>query len=132
MSLSQYVENLGHIAIYTQDLENHIAFYEKLGAVNIRKVYMPAPDGGTRILCLLDLGNITLELSPGVPPGEGTIPHFAVKVTDLDAAAAAVKAAGIDTFETPEKKVNPGFLDGMECWFFRGPSGERIELLADL
>jgi len=131
MSMSQYVEGLGHIAIYTQDLENHIRFYESLGAVNVRRVVRPAPEG-TRVLALLDLGSITLELIPGALPGEGTIPHFAVKVTDLDAAAASVKAAGIDTFETPAKKVNPDFLDGMECWFFTGPSGERIELLADL
>ena len=61
--------------------------------------------------------------------GEGSIPHFAVYVDDLDAAAAAIKAAGVDTFMTPEKKVLPNLFGGLENWFFTGPSGEQIELL---
>ena len=50
-------------------------------------------------------------------------------VDDLDAAAAAVRAAGVDTFMTPEKKVLPDLFGGLENWFFTGPSGEQIELL---
>ena len=61
--------------------------------------------------------------------GEGNVPHFAVYVDDLDAAAAAVKATGVDTFMTPEKKILPNLFGGLENWFFTGPSGEQIELL---
>ena len=64
-----------------------------------------------------------------MPLTEGNVPHFAVYVDDLDAAAAAVRAAGVDTFMTPEKKVLPGLFGGLENWFFTGPSGEQIELL---
>ena len=48
---------------------------------------------------------------------------------DLDAAAAKIRAAGVDTFMTPEKKVLPDLFGGLENWFFTGPSGEQIELL---
>ena len=43
-------------------------------------------------------GGITLELiqSPGaMPMGEGNVPHFAILVDDLDAAAAEIRAAGV-------------------------------------
>ena len=51
------------------------------------------------------------------------------RLDDLDAAAAEIKAAGVDTFMTPEKKVLPHLFGGLENWFFTGPSGEQIELL---
>ena len=39
-----------------------------------------------------------------VPSGEGSIPHFAVYVDDLDKTAADLKAAGIISFTEPEKR----------------------------
>ena len=47
----------------------------------------------------------------------------------VDAAAAELKALGIDTFMMPEKKVLPDLFGGLQNWFFTGPSGEQIELL---
>ena len=74
------------------------------------------------------LETLRTDVTP-MPLTEGNVPHFAVYVDDLDAAAAAVKAAGVDTFMTPEKKVLPNLFGGLENWFFTGPSGEQIELL---
>ena len=42
---------------------------------------------------------------------------------------AAVKAAGVFSFTTPEKRVLPDTFGGLQNWFFTGPSGEQIELL---
>ena len=42
---------------------------------------------------------------------------------------AEVRAEGVDTFLTPEKKVLPDLFGGLQNWFFTGPSGEQIELL---
>ena len=61
--------------------------------------------------------------------GEGNIPHFAVYVDDVDAAAAALQALGVDTFLAPEKTVRSNLFGGLENRFFTGPSGEQIELL---
>ena len=44
-------------------------------------------------------------------------------------AAADLRAAGVDTFQTAEKCVMPNTFGGLENWFFTGPSGEQIELL---
>ena len=129
--MEEHYQGLGHIAIYTKDMAESIAFYEKIGGALRQRASITTPDGD-KLLALVAFGGFTLELiqSPvPVPMGEGSIPHFAVYVDDLDAAAAAVKAAGVDTFMTPEKKVLPNLFGGLENWFFTGPSGEQIELL---
>ena len=129
--MKEHYQGLGHIAIHTKDMEESIAFYEKIGGALQQRASIPTPDGD-KLLALVSFGGFTLELiqSPvPAPMTEGNIPHFAVYVDDLDAAAAAVKAAGVDTFMTPEKKVLPNLFGGLENWFFTGPSGEQIELL---
>ena len=92
---------------------------------------IPTPDGD-KLLALVDFAGATLELiqSPvPAPMTEGNIPHIAVYVRDVDAAAAALREAGVDTFMTEEKVVLPSLFGGLENWFFTGPSGEQIELL---
>ncbi|MCI9644640.1 MAG: VOC family protein [Oscillibacter sp.] len=129
--MHEHYLGLGHVAIYTRDMEESIAFYEKLGGTVKDRDGVPTPEGEKK-LALVSFGGITLELvqDPGAMPMEaGNIPHFALLVDDLDAAAAAVRAAGVDTFLTPEKKVLPGLFGGLQNWFFTGPSGEQIELL---
>ena len=129
--MKEHYQGLGHIAIYTKDMDESIAFYEKIGGALRQRASIPTPDGD-KLLALVSFGGFTLELiqSPTpMPLTEGNVPHFAVYVDDLDAAAAAVRAAGVDTFMTPEKKVLPGLFGGLANWFFTGPSGEQIELL---
>ena len=129
--MKEHYQGLGHIAIHTKDMEESIAFYEKIGGALRQRASISTPDG-EKLLALVSFGGFTLELiqSPvPVPMGEGNVPHFAVYVDDLDAAAAAVKATGVDTFMTPEKKTLPNLFGGLENWFFTGPSGEQIELL---
>ena len=129
--MKEHYQGLGHIAIHTKDMEESIAFYEKIGGALRQRASISTPDG-EKLLALMSFGGFTLELiqSPvPVPMGEGNVPHFAVYVDDLDAAAAAVKATGVDTFMTPEKKILPNLFGGLENWFFTGPSGEQIELL---
>lgn len=129
--MKEHYQGLGHIAIHTKDMEESIAFYEKIGGALRQRASISTPDG-EKLLALVSFGGFTLELiqSPvPVPMGEGNVPHFAVYVDNLDAAAAAVKATGVDTFMTPEKKILPNLFGGLENWFFTGPSGEQIELL---
>lgn len=128
--MQEHFQGLGHVAIYAQEIEESIAFYEKLGGSVEGRGSVPTPEGEKK-LALVSFGGVTLELiqSPApMPMGEGNVPHFAILVDDLDAAAAAIQAAGI-RFLTPEKKVLPNLFGGLQNWFFAGPSGEQIELL---
>lgn len=129
--MKEHYRGLGHVAIYTKDIDGSIAFYETIGGSLSQRAALQTPDGVKR-LALVDLGGVTLELIQPpvpVPPAEGSIPHFAVLVDDIDQTAADLRAAGVDTFMTPEKKVLPDLFGGLENWFFTGPSGEQIELL---
>ena len=129
--MQKHFQGLGHVAVYTQDIEKSIDFYEKLGGEVKGRGGVSAP-AGEKKLALVLFGGITLELikSPtDMPMGEGNVPHFALLVDDLDAAAEAVRAAGVDSFLTPEKNVLPDLFGGLQNWFFTGPSGEQIELL---
>ena len=124
-------QGLGHIAIYTENMAESIAFYEKIGGSLQQQAALPTPEGD-KLLALVEFGGFTLELIQAptpMPMTEGSIPHFAVYVTDVDAAAAAIRAAGVNTFTTPAKRVVPNVFGGLENWFFTGPSGEQIELL---
>jgi len=126
-----HYQGLAHVAIYTRDMNESIAFYEKIGGKLSDQAVLQLPEGEKK-LTLIAFGGITLELiqSPTpVPMTEGNIPHVAIYVDDLDAAAAEIKAAGVDTFTTPAKVVVPHVFGGLENRFFTGPSGELIELL---
>lgn len=122
---------LGHIAINTRDMAESIAFYEKIGGRLLSVSSLEKPEG-TLKLALVSLGSVTLELLQ-YPTEQalvkGSIPHFALLVEDVDKAAAAIQAAGMDSFKTEEKAVCPDLFGGLENRFFTGPSGEEIELL---
>ena len=129
--MKEHYQGLGHVAIYTAGMDQSIAFYEKIGGGLKNQASIQTPDGEKK-LALVDFGGVTLELIQAptpMPLTEGNVPHFAVYVDDVDAAAADIKAAGVDTFLTPQKKVLPNLFGGLENWFFTGPSGEQIELL---
>ena len=129
--MKEHYQGLGHVAIYTADMDQSIAFYEKIGGGLKNQASIQTPDGEKK-LALVDFGGVTLELIQAptpMPLTEGNVPHFAVYVDDVDAAAADIKAAGVDTCLTPQKKVLPNLFGGLENWVFTGPSGEQIELL---
>ena len=121
--MKEHYKGIGHIAIYTVDMDQSIAFYEIIGGSVFKRDGVETPEG-LKKLALVEFGGFLL-----VPSGEGSIPHFAVYVDDLDKTAADLKAAGVISFTAPEKKVLPNTFGGLQNWFFTGPSGEQIELL---
>lgn len=118
-----------HIHLRSPDPEATARWFEEmLGAEVIRS----APDGQPRID--LKLGGADIFIAP-VPPGDATVgapprpphqglDHFGFAVPDLDAAAAALKAKGVE-FTLEPKQARPG----LRIAFLRGPQGISIELL---
>ena len=108
-------------------------FNEKIGGSVYKRDSVQIPEGEKK-LTLVEFGGFLLELIelPAgvlVPAGEGSIPHFAVYVDNPGTRPQrAIKAAGVISFMTPEKKVMPDTFGGLQNWFFTGPSGEQIEL----
>lgn len=105
-------------------MDQSIAFYEMIGGSVFKRDGVETPEG-LKKLALVEFGGFLLELiePPAgtlVPSGEGSIPHFAVYVDDLDKTAADLKAAGVISFTAPEKKVLPNTFGGLQNWFFTG------------
>lgn len=124
---------LAHIAIYTTDLERSIAFYETLGGSCTMRGQVQKPTGVNQ-LAMVSLTNFEIELiQPGdgtiVPSASGVIPHFAIEVENLPLVVNAMRAIGVGEFCTEEPNVMPELFGGLQNIFFRGPSGEIIELI---
>lgn len=130
------LKGLAHIAIYTTDVEQSIAWYQKLGGECYDRGEVKKPTGINR-LAMVRLAGLDLELiQPGdgtpVEPAGGVIPHLALEVADLDAAISQLRAVGIDSFRTEQPVELPDLFGGLRNIFLTGPSGELIELLQHL
>lgn len=123
---------LAHIAIYTLDIERSIAFYETLGAECTMRGSVQKPTGVNQ-LAMLTLTNFEIELiQPGdgkVPTGEGIIPHLAIEVENLPLVVNEMHVMGLGEFCTEEPIEMPNLFGGLRNIFFKGPSGEMIELI---
>lgn len=131
----KHLTGLAHIALYTKDMETSLKFYETLGGIvadqaDVKKAI------GTNHIKIVQMPGFFLEIiephdgSPVTAEG-GLFPHIAIEVDDVDAAVADLKAAGINTFRTPEPNSMPIF-GGIRNIFFYGPDGELLELLQHL
>ena len=118
-----------HIHLRSPDPEATAVWFERmLGAEVLRTIQQGAP----RID--LKLGGANIFIAP-VPAGDASVgapprtpyqglDQFGITVPDLDAAAAALKAKGVE-FTLEPKQARPG----LRIAFIRGPQGISIELL---
>lgn len=125
--------DVGHIQLYTTDLQKSVCFYEALGGKVLQ--YEDIALGERTIhMAMISLGSTAVELSERsefVPPDYKTLPcicHYCLTVDDLPAFVEELRGKGIDSFETPG--INHMTIwGGISSIFLRGPSNEKIELL---
>jgi len=123
---------LAHIQIQTKDIEKSIQFYVgNLDFKVISRSDMTRPDGVTK-MALVGVGSCVVELSQPPKPEtvlektRGTIGHYAIEVSDIEKAVAALKAKGV----TMDREIftMENLFGGIRGAFISGPSGESIEL----
>lgn len=119
---------LHHVGVVVKHLEDEVRFYvETLGLTLESQTDLP--ERNLRLAFLGGLGGSVelLEYSGPRAAGAavGTVDHVALAVKDLGAAIAALEEAGV-TDRDAAPRPGPG---GRRIYFFRGPSGERIELV---
>ena len=117
--------SLDHLHIKCQDQEETAKFYkETFGAREIARVDLR---GAPTIK--MDLNGVTINLS-GRAPGETALytnfglAHYGIKVDDVQEMFQKLSAQGFPFIMEPTE-TGPG----VKIAFFRGPSGEVIELL---
>lgn len=105
-----------HVSINVSDVDAALAFYTELLGCAVRTDRPDFGFGGA----WLDLGDQQIHLIEApVPDDRGQ--HFAVRVDDLDAAVAEVRAAG-------HTVTDPAPVGTSRQSFLHDPSGNRIEL----
>ena len=118
-----------HIGLYVTSMERSLDFYvNTLGL----KLLQRFPDTGTgKDIAFVGVDQPVLELlCPTVPEGttretKGCYDHLAWHVEDIAQSMRELRGRGVN-FTTPEPLT---VLDGRKIAFFRGPDGERIEIV---
>lgn len=114
---------LFHATLPVWDLERAERFWRDLLGIHRHAIpsYFPST------VVFLDLGNTMIHLvryADDVPRPDPRSTHVAIEVTDLDEAYAQVVALNMTLLSDIVTRV-----DGMRCFYFLDPEGNRIELV---
>lgn len=142
---------LDHINIVVTDTDEAVRFFtEGLGfrvtkdvslsgawldaAMNIpdvrgRCIFLEADEGGCRIE-LLQFLNPSSEVQRATPLTTTGLRHFAIEVTDMDAAFARVTTLGYRTIAPPVDVPRTIIPHGKKLAYILGPDGVIVELAA--
>lgn len=121
------MSRLIHTCYRIGDIDASVAFYEKLGFEELRRmpigdeavnVFMGIPGDGERLELTHNFGVDSYEIGTGYG-------HIAVTVDDLDATLEGLAGQGVEP-EKPPYRVNG---TGSYICFVRDPDGYRIELI---
>jgi lactoylglutathione lyase len=121
------MSELIHTCYRIGDIDRSVAFYEKLGFEELRRVpirdeainvFMGLPGDGARLELTYNHGVSEYDLGTGYN-------HIALSVDDLDGTLERLEADGIEP-EKPPYTVREG---GSRLCFVRDPDGYRIELI---
>jgi catechol 2,3-dioxygenase-like lactoylglutathione lyase family enzyme len=115
---------IDHVNIQTGDLEQSLEFYTGvLGFQLIDRL-----EAGPVKLVVVRLNDDVVELQENQqgPGQDGVVNHLALRVTDIFAAVELLKNKGLE-FITAEPVATKSAFEYI--FFFRGPSGEKIELV---
>jgi catechol 2,3-dioxygenase-like lactoylglutathione lyase family enzyme len=125
---------LAHIGLQTGDIQASKKFYmENLGFRLDYETVMDRPDGAWLKIAFVNLNGMIIELlessdkDANKTGNAGCVDHLTIEVKNLPALLGELKAKGI-VFETEEPIVIDKLFNGARIIFFRGPSGERLEL----
>jgi lactoylglutathione lyase len=99
---------INHVALEVRDLDEALCFYGRLFSFSLR--------GRVPGMAFLDMGDQFLALQEAAPAALDAGRHFGLAVDDLDAARAALRAAGVA--EAPGRGLS-----------FRDPWGNLVELV---
>lgn len=121
--LKNLVTGLQHIGLPTNDMAATVKFYQSLG---FQIAHQTVNNGET--VCFLQLGSVCVETyENGRAVGRaGAIDHVALDVSDIEAAWAAVQAAGHQPLEAEIQSL-PFWTNGVRFFNILGPNGEKVE-----
>jgi catechol 2,3-dioxygenase-like lactoylglutathione lyase family enzyme len=119
-------KGLEHIGIKSVDIEKSISFYTNILGFNLIRRIKP----GEVELVFLRLGETVIELveiKDGQTFNDGVVNHIAFRVNDIFQAVEWLRKNQVELINDEPKPMG----NGQYNFFFRGPSGEKLELFQD-
>lgn len=123
------INGMHHVSVDTFDMEKSLNFYcDQLGFQLVHREMCSFGD-----FALVRLGNAAIELIVQSDPAEsffntrGTISHFGLDVSGIDALFEELKAKGVE-FLSDHIEESPDPAGGIRYLSLLGPSGEEINL----
>jgi catechol 2,3-dioxygenase-like lactoylglutathione lyase family enzyme len=119
-------KGLDHICVVSDDLDKSVDFYTRvLGFEFVMRESLPSQSIEiARVSYLGDVIEFVKHADAGAVSGDGVIELIGISTPDVRAGAARLRELGVECLmDEPVMMPDGGFF------FFRGPSGERLELV---
>lgn len=123
MSLKEQINGLQHIGVPTKNMEETIAFYEKLGF----ETAFETVNDGDRVV-FLKFASLVIETyeSKDVAMKSGTVDHIALDVKDIEKTYELINQEGLNTTKDTIHFL-PFWENGVKFFTIEGPNKEKVE-----
>lgn len=123
MTIKDYCTGIQHIGVPTDDLEQTVAFYEKLGFTQMLRT-----DNQGEQVAFLQLHDVVIETYQNGAAAlcAGAIDHIALNVKQIDSLFELVKAEGFVLLDSGVNRL-PFWEHGVKFFTIVGPNKEKIE-----
>jgi len=121
------IVKLEHIGILAKNMDESIRFYSEILGMNLVERVWLNEQVELAFLSFPGQESVQVELVGRDPSGvaeEGIVNHLAITVDDIEAVISKLKQHGYDISDEYPRTI----LDGRKIAFFKGPSGEKLEL----
>mgnify|MGYP002622979136 FL=1 len=121
------IVKLEHIGILAKNMDESIRFYSEILGMNLVERVWLNEQVELAFLSFPGQESVQVELvgrDPSAVAEEGIVNHLALTVDDIDAVISKLKQHGYDISDEYPRTI----LDGRKIAFFKGPSGEKLEL----
>jgi lactoylglutathione lyase len=128
-----HITGFGHVGLFVHDMEASLEFYGDVLGFTVMSDWS-RPEDRMRMVFMQN-GSCVIELcsNPDVKPGlaDGPINHLAMIVSDMEGMRKKLQDRGV-VCETPDVQFDAGlFSKGAKYLIFRGPNGERLQIVDD-
>ena len=125
MNLREQLNGVQHIGIPTNDIENTIEFYQKLG---FEIAFQTVNEEANEKVAFLKLHTLVIETyeNKAAVMQSGAIDHIAIDVKDIEKVYAMINQAGLNSTQDTIHFL-PFWENGVKFFTIEGPNKEKVE-----
>ncbi len=125
MNLREQLNGVQHIGIPTNDIENTIEFYQKLG---FEIAFRTVNEEANEKVVFLKLHTLVIETYENkvAVMQSGAIDHIAIDVKDIEKVYAMINQAGLNSTQDTVHFL-PFWENGVKFFTIEGPNKEKVE-----